>query len=77
VTLSLVSSTVMATNREGQGHTVSRQCVTQRQIEGSRRYLAVPTSSLPIKPSFVMQPSHAMWSGKLAGHGDEAIRGGT
>lgn len=70
-------STVMTTNREGQGHTVTRQCVTQRQSEGSRRYLALPASGQPIKPSFVMQPRQTLWSGLLGGNGDEAIQGGT
>jgi hypothetical protein len=56
---------------------MTRQCATQRQSEGSRRYLAVPASAQPIQPSFVMQPSHTLWSGLLNGHADEAIRGGT
>jgi len=62
---------------EGQGHTMTRQCATQRQSEGSRRYLALPASALPVTPSFVPQPSRTMWSGLLNGHADEAIRGGT
>ena len=56
---------------------MTRQCVMQRQSEGSRRYLAVPASALPIKPSFAKQPSRTLWSGLLNGHADEAIRGGT
>jgi hypothetical protein len=59
------------------GKTVTRQCVTQRPSEGSRRYLAMPASGQPIKPSFVAQPSHTVWSGLLGGNGDEAIWGGT
>jgi len=62
---------------EGQGHTMTRQCATQRPSEGSRRYLAMPASGQPIKPSFVAQPSHNVWSGLLGGNGDEAIWGGT
>jgi len=56
---------------------VTRQCVRQRQSEGSRRYPALPASGQPINPSFVMQPSHTLWSGLLGGNADEAIRGGT
>jgi hypothetical protein len=72
-----MTSTVMTTNREGQGHTVTRQCVMQRQSEGSRRYIAMPASGQPVEPSFGMQPSHSLWSGLLGGNADEAIRGGT
>jgi hypothetical protein len=62
---------------ERQGDTVTRQCVTQRPSEGSRRYLAMPASGQPVKPSAVVHPSHSVWSGLLGGNGDEAIRGGT
>jgi hypothetical protein len=67
----------MTTNQEGQGHTMTRQCVTQRESEGSRPSPAMPASGQPIKPSFAMQPSHTLWSGLLGGNADEAIRGGT
>jgi hypothetical protein len=70
-------SIVMTTNREGQGHTVTRQCVTQRQSGGSHRYLALPASGQPIKPLFVMQPRQTLRSGLIGGNADEAIRGGT
>jgi hypothetical protein len=69
VTWSLVPSSVMASNRERQGHTVTGQCVTQRQSmtqrqsEVSSRYLAVPLSALPITASLVMQPCRTLWSG--------------
>jgi hypothetical protein len=51
--------------------------MTQRPSESSRRYLAMPASGQPVKPSFVMQPSHTMWSCLLGGNVDEAIRGDT
>ena len=76
MTLSVRTSTLMAANRQ-KGNTVTRQCVTQRPSEGSRRYLAMPASGLPIKPSFAAQPSHTVWSGLLGGNVDEAIRSGT
>lgn len=66
----------MTANRQ-KGNTVTRQCVTQRPSEGSRRYLAMPASGQPINPPFKVQPSHTVWSGLLGGNGDEAIRGGT
>jgi hypothetical protein len=66
----------MAANRR-KGNTVTRQCVTQRPSEGSRRYLGMPASGQSIKPSFVVQPSHTVWFGLLDGNGDEAIWGGS
>ena len=76
MTLCVRGSTLTTANRQ-KGNTVTRQCVTQRPSEGSRRYLDMPASRQPINPSFVVQPSHTVWSGLLGGNGDEAIWGGT
>ena len=76
MTLCTRASTLTTANRQ-KGNTVTRHCVTQRPSEGSRRYLGMPASRQPIKLSFVVQPSHTVWSGLLGGNGDEAIWGGT